>query len=571
LYHIRVANLLKLPWRDILLVGALTLFDLSIHPLTGGPDRLVHDPAVYRLSDPNYLSGDWYTGMAVKSGIYTFYAKLANAWHFLGIPEELWRIILYLCSLALLYYAIIRIARFFHKSILVIPIVALLHVFLLTGNNQPIWLYGPFIHIDGGLAPRTIGMALSFLSLFYLARGSLFASSALLGLATLFHVSNSFIVFTLFLASWIIQAWVTGKDSIRQRLLDLGRKAGLALGIYLLAGGWFALYVASLGGSVPADFPPEKFIWTWTYFRAPYLALPIFGKYWWVRLFAHVLAIVVGWILLRKRVEPATRRGLGIAALVGLGSVVYFFLFYLFAFVWPWVPGFQFYSIRVVYLAYFAAYLFIGLSLVILGREVVTKFLKALGISAKRYATVTLFVAIAVFMALLGVKLAGSFRKPTTENLHTSWQRFAGSLTLSPSSIPQKRPISTPAPTTALYLLSTLEPFLGPPDWNHTPYLPKIVSFKSFGFTKEGLVEWFERMNDVTGGEIQKIYETQKESGKFETVNLEWRKFYSQLTPEQVLVLADKYGFKLFMTYRDLSYPFERVAEDADYQLYRLP
>ena len=140
----------KLSWRHALIFIVLLLFEVSIHPLGFGPDRRVHDPAVYRLGDSNYLSGDWYTQMAVDSGVYVFYAKLVNVWHFLPFYEGTWRLLLYVASLVALYCAMIRIARLFSQSSLVIPIVAIFHAIVVV-VAPPIWLYGLFIQIDGGL------------------------------------------------------------------------------------------------------------------------------------------------------------------------------------------------------------------------------------------------------------------------------------------------------------------------------------------------------------------------------------------------------------------------------------
>jgi hypothetical protein len=586
-------HLKKIPWRDVLLVGVLILIDLAIHPLTAGPDRQVHDPAVYRLWDPNYLPGDWYTGMAVKSGIYLFYAKLVNAWHFLGVPEEPWRMILYLACLALLYYALIRIARLFSKSLLVVPVVALLHAFLNTGANQPAWLYGAFLQIDGGLAPRTVGMALSFLSLFFLLRGSTFVWSALLGLATLFHPSNSIIVFTLFLTTWVAQTWMTSKDEVRDRMLEIGRKAALALGVYLLAGGWFAFYAAIQGTKGATDFTPEKFIWTWTYFRARYLALPEISWQWWLRFFAHVMAIFTGWFLLRKNVEAKRLRTLDILGIVGLGSVAYFFLFYLFAFVWHWLPGFRFYSIRVVYLTYFVAYLFISLLIL-----TVAKRSFKLGTYTWRYKAVAVMFAVALLTVVFGPPSGGQWGliRGATQNVHVSWLRLLDSSVVFRSLVPESSRIGPPQHAVLQYLLANPQPLLAPPDWNGSlylkldqektasaqrgphvqdeswsRYLPNIASFKSFGFTEEGLPEWFRRINDVSGGEIQRIYEVQTQDGQFKTVELNWEEIYPMLTNDDVLALSSKYNFRLFLTYRNVFYPFHQVAEDEYFRLYQLP
>lgn len=559
-----ISSLKKFPWRDALLVIFLILMDLSIHPLTAGPDRLVHDPAVYRLLDHNFLPSDWYTAMSVKSGVYTFYAKLIGLGGFFGLPEELWRLLLYLASLSILYYSLVQIGRLFSKNVLVVPVLALLHMMISTGDNQPLWLYGPFAQIDGGFAPRSIGMALSFLALFFLMKikNSIIVPAVLLGLASLIHVSNSFIVFTLFLFSWLGVTLLNLRPLTKQKWLEIGKKSGIGILVYLVTGGWFAFYVAGRG-TMPADFATDKFIWAWVYLRAPYMALPLAGKYWWIRLFAHIAAIMIGWLILRKKITTsAVKRALNIVAIIGLISVFYFFLFYLFAFVWPWLPGFQFYSIRVIYLSYFVAYFFITMSLLIVGRELTTKLSAKINID-KRYTNGIVLIGVAIFLLVFGLKLGESFSKPKIHNLQTSWQRITDNI---------GNRTKPPQNATFQYLLKNPEPFLAPPDFKtSTYYLPNVASFKSFGFTSEGLPQWFERLNDVSGGQIEQTYSSQLKNGRFSPIYPEWNRLYSNLTAEQVKTLSKKYNFRLFLSYRSLKYPFETITEDDDFRLYKLP
>jgi hypothetical protein len=273
----------------------------------------------------------------------------------------------------------------------------------------PIWLYGPFIQVDGGLAPRSIGIALSFLALFYLLKNRSILPWALLGIATLVHVSNSLIIFTLFFAAWLCNEWVLDKRLDRGHLLALGKKAGVAVMIYIIAGGWFALYVASRGIGIETEFSDAKFIWTWIYFRAPYMALPLMPWKAWFLFFLHILAIVVGWYLLRTRAEIQNKKALDLLGYVGTGSVVYFFFFYLFAFAWPWLPGFQFYSIRVVYFAHFVAYIFAAL--------LALSFLKDWTKKQKQF--IFLLLLIAVTGILSSSLFPGkTFLKRVEKNLH---------------------------------------------------------------------------------------------------------------------------------------------------------
>ncbi len=548
-------------WRDAFLILLLVLFDISIHALGAGPDRHIHDPAVYRLWDSAYLSSDWYTTMAVKSGVYIFYAKLVNAWHWIGIHEELWRVFLYVVSLLVLYYALVKIGRYFSRIALVIPIVAVLHMIINTGNNQPIWLYGPFMHVDGGLAPRSIGIALSFLALFFLLDGSLALPAILLGVATLIHVSNSLIVFTLFFLVWLVKRLLSLRSPQKQDWFELIQLVLQGVLLYLLFGGWYALYAAAQGVGAAPDFAVDKFVWAWIYLRAPYMALPLVGKYWWIRLAAHGLAIMVGWALLRPRLAVAAQDGLDRLALLGLGALVYFFVFYLFAFVHPWLPGFQFYSIRVVYFTYFVAYLFISLCFLLVGREIATKVLGWVRLPTRLAIPLTV-LAIIIVLALFGLRLKGTFAAPSLAQLQTSWLWLTQNEN-------QRKPLNYP---TFTYLASHPEPFLAPPNWRTgTIYLPNVASYKSFGFTPEGLPEWFDRMNEVSGGEIERAYVLQQQSGHFRPIEPVWPEWYRDLSSEKITALSQKYNFHLFLTYQDTPYPFETVTEDNDYHLYRLP
>ena len=162
--------------------------------------------------------------------------------------------------------------------------------------------------------------------------------------------------------------------------------------------------------------------------------------------------------------------------------------------------------------------------------------------------------------------------KKVPQHVYLSWQRLLDNSSVFRSTVPEDNRLKPPQLATIQYLLSDPQPFLGPPNLSFSPfYLPQIVSFKSLGFTKEGLPEWYRRINDVSRGELERTYEEQRESGQWRPVEFNWRKIYSKLTEEEVIALASRYNFRLFLTYRDLTYPFEHIVEDEDYHLYELP
>lgn len=91
-----------------------------------------------------------------------------------------------------------------------------------------------------------------------------------------------------------------------------------------------------------------------------------------------------------------------------------------------------------------------------------------------------------------------------------------------------------------------------------------------FGFTPAGLKEWYERMNDVSGSELERSYLAQEEVGRFQPVTLSWGVLYTRLTTEEIITLSKKYRFTLFLALQSSEYPFEVIAEDPDYRLYRI-
>ena len=145
------------------------------------------------------------------------------------------------------------------------------------------------------------------------------------------------------------------------------------------------------------------------------------------------------------------------------------------------------------------------------------------------------------------------------KNLKESWQQA-----LTPGPKP-------PESATAMFLTNHPEPFLAPPDWNGTRmYAPSVASFKTFGFTKEGLEEWYKRMDRISRGELETLYLKQSKKEKYKPVKIDWKKSYESLTTEEIQGLSNDYQFKLFLSYKEKEYPFELVAEDAYYRLYRL-
>lgn len=550
----------------IFLASFFIFLELSVHPITFGPDRWIHDSPVQQINDSQYLLGDWYTKMAVDSGVYGFYSKLVYFSDFLHIDEERWRQTLYIACLALIYFSMVRMSSFFTKNIFVVPIIASLHAFVMI-FYPPYWMYGKFLQVDGGLAPRSIGVAFSFLALFFLLKKARIIPWFILGISTLIHVSNSFIVFTLFFFAWLMCEFVHKTNGFtREFLKEIVRKSFVNFSVYIISGGWFALYVAKIA-SGPISFSDDKFIWSWIYFRAPYMALTEVPDFFWMVFFAHIIGMLIGWFILRGFKEITNKYLVDIFGFIGVGAALYLFVFFFFSIVFPWLPGFQFYSIRIIYFTYFSTYFILALIAVMRFRwgmnllmDLVSRKNK-FSIPQLFYGTFVVFsVTVAGYIVF---SLSQEFVKRGPANLRISSYRFLH--------IEEARPEQT---VVMRYLYDHSQPFLSPvAGWSMpvgSPYLPSVVTVKSFGFTRSGLEEWFERLNDISKGDLERRYQAQKKSGKYKPVIIDWQKVYSQLSVQDVRFLSEKYHFNLFLAYKSTIYPFEVVAEDKDYRLYRI-
>lgn len=556
-------NLRHLPWKQLGILILLMIFELSMHPLGVGPDRRIHDPGVVRFIDPKSSPGDWYTDAAQASGVYPFYGALVSLGPTFSIEEERWRMILYIISLVVLYIALFRIARIFSDNILVVPLVAVFHA---TGYlyDPPAWLYGPFMHIDGGLAPRSIGVALSFLAVAFFLEERKIAPWIVIGIATLIHVSNSMLVFLVLLATTVLEQLVEMYRRCRQMQPRVAVKQGfpftqliIPISVYFLSGGWFILAVASHDVVGPMRLTTEQFIWTWVYFRAPYMALPYISYGSWI-LFSLYLLVLAGamtflfWFLREKRKE-LSRLGL-----ISFFSLMGFVVFYLVTFEVPWLKGFQLYSFRIIYLVYLSMYVSLAIVIVTLPRYLINRF-PFFQTQLSLWKWIYILVIGGTYLFFVNhYKVIDRYEGKAIPNLEKSIEYFKK---------PQMPAAGSPIEK---YLFDhRAVPYLSPPDWNGPPRHASVASFKVFGFTQSSLPIWRDRMDALSRGELSRQYYLQKSQGRFKPVIIDWRETYGKLTAEEVESLRKKWGFRYFVTYIDhQSYPYHVIMMDEKYILY---
>lgn len=557
----------KLPWKGIFLLSILLLFEVSMHPLGIGPDRRIHDPGVARFLDPHSYPGDWYADAVQASGVYPFYGALIGIGDVIGIGEERWRMFLYIACLVVTYSSLLRIARVFTDNILVIPILVVLHAAAYL-YDPPAWLYGPFIHVDGGFAPRSLGVAFSFLAIALALEKKVLAPWIVLGLATLIHVSNSLLIFLLLLFAkaieWIIAIWreESGVHSIKQKIRNFTGRIALAALAYVLSGGWFVLAVAIRDAAAHTNFPAQQFIWIWTYFRAPYMALPEISHSSWLIFFLLIGAGVVSGAFLYFS-KKYFKKPIVFLGSLGGGALLGFGFFYLTSFVYPWLTGFQLYSFRIVYIFYFVAYLFIVVALISFPSFCVEKLSGRFIFLRNKKVFVGMYTLILGSIFIWGIdeyKVLDKYLERAQNNIVKSYRYL-----LNPGFPELESSIQK------FLLEHRSEAYLAPPNWYGPPqYTSHVASFKVFGFTQASLPIWYERMDALSYYELSKTYNKQFVTGKFKTTTIDWKEKYDTLSTKEIEVLQKKYKFRYFITTAKAEYPFTVLIREEDQVLYDL-
>ena len=90
-----------------------------------------------------------------------------------------------------------------------------------------------------------------------------------------------------------------------------------------------------------------------------------------------------------------------------------------------------------------------------------------------------------------------------------------------------------------------------------------VVTFKHAPHSDSGIVQWFERIKDINGGETPR-------SRGFMAIS-ELDQSYSRLQESDVMRLAKKYAATHMLAGLEMKYPFDRLHEIDGWVLYRLP
>jgi hypothetical protein len=532
---LRTAN-----FRLIIFIFFGITLDLIIHPLTHGPDRLIHDPAVnYYLSrSVNY---DWYTSIAVSSQIYLPYSYVIGAGQYLLGCTEKWRAILYIFSLCANYLAIAKISKLLSGGLAVASALIIIHTvfFKVTGNP---WVYGQFLQIDGGLAPRSISNAAGFWALYLFLANRCHRGAILLGLATFIHPSNTLLIYTLFVFSMTLCSLTHRscniKDTIRTTIINTV--------IYIFSGGWFA-FTVYLYTTSSAEISGHFLMWVWLYVRVPYM----------LYVNNHVTAIILPFLMCiiscacyfylklqdTLQFHPHKSKNLQFLFCISALSFLGFFIYEINAYYLYSLTIFKMYSIRLLNYGYLASFLLISLTTRELWVSYIKTWLKKVS-SCKKYLYIPclLIVFIASVLAFNNNKLI--YAKLCSQNSEINVINFIKRKDLS---------------------------FLGPPTFNHSwIYVNQAITFKSFGFTDDSIFEWANRISFSKNCDLKNIYENQLKVGKFKAPNINFDNCYNSLTAGELKKIADRLNVSYALVSDEMTGLGNIVYKDQNYVLYRI-
>jgi hypothetical protein len=515
--------------------------DLIIHPLTHGPDRLIHDPAVNYYLSPS-VNMDWYTSVAVSSHIYLAYSYVIGAGQYLLGCTEKWRAILYVFSLCANYLAIAKISKLLSGGLAVASVLVIIHTAFFQVFGNP-WVYGQFLQIDGGLAPRSISNAAGFWGLYLFLANRYHRGAILLGLATFIHPSNTLLIYTLLIISMTLcslthKSWNI-KDTIRTSIINTI--------IYIFCGGWFA-FAVYLYTSSTAEISGHFLMWVWLYIRAPYMLyvnnrasdiiLPFLtciiscGCYFYLKLLQDTLQF-----------HQHQSKNLQFLFYISILSFLGFFIYQINAYYLYSLTLFKSYSIRLLNYGYLASFLLISFTIKELWVSYIKTCLKTVSLCKKYlYILGLLIVFIGLVIAFNNNKLI--YAKLCSQNSEINVINFIKRKDLS---------------------------FLGPPNFNHSwIYLNQAITFKSFGFTDESIFEWANRISFSKNCDLKNIYENQLKVGKFKTPNINFDNCYNNLTVGELKKIANRLNISYALVYDEMTGLGNVVYKDQNFVLYRI-
>jgi hypothetical protein len=104
--------------------------------------------------------------------------------------------------------------------------------------------------------------------------------------------------------------------------------------------------------------------------------------------------------------------------------------------------------------------------------------------------------------------------------------------------------------------------FLIPPDFIRFRLIaekPIIVDRLVIPFEEKGIIQWLERMNDISGSKINR-YDSDNDNLFIEG--------YKKMDMERLRVLKTKYNFEFLVMEKTHQFPLPLIYSDSDYAIY---
>ncbi|HAX76595.1 MAG TPA: hypothetical protein DCY88_12335 [Cyanobacteria bacterium UBA11372] len=241
-------------------------------------------PLAKQYADPNWIAGDWYLNQPPSYRLLfeTLFGRLIVTWGFLA-TSVVGRLLCY----ALVAGGLVLIGR---KMCLNMPFLMLaIGLFIYTSHRQGIaaseWLLG-------GLEPKTVAYGLVLLAIGLMLAGYYFWMALMLGLATSFHVLVGGWTFVVVLG-WLALRWKTRLQGIRH--------FGSIVLIYLLAS---AFAIKPVLEQLFAPFPGSSVTpsYIYVFLRLPHHLNPLsWHSNWWLKLAAYLLVLAFSVSLLWRQ------------------------------------------------------------------------------------------------------------------------------------------------------------------------------------------------------------------------------------------------------------------------------
>ncbi|GAB4368886.1 MAG: hypothetical protein Kow00121_08340 [Elainellaceae cyanobacterium] len=548
LFSRQMPESLKSAWLKILVIFAFLCFRslLDFNMGGGGWNEIDVLPLARQYADPNWIPNDWYLNQfaSYRFLFQIIFGSMAATWGFLA-TSIIGRLICY----ALVATGLGLLGQKLGLSLPALLAAVALFVMINSGRDFRGSEQGAiaFEWIVGGLEAKALAYGFLLPAIWLLLEGQYHWMALLLGVATSFHV---------LVGGWaflVVLGWLLLN---RDRLASLRQL--LAIGLIYLVGSAFAIIPVIqqfLQPAIDAEIQPS---FIYVFLRLPHHLDPLSWKpEFWIRPIVYLLVLLVCTVLIRRWYKAGSlMRFSAEQQQAAIGLV----LLTLIALV-PFVLGvaiapfdsqgqlLQYYPFR------------LGDVLLPLTTFLMLAYtLEHLPVPNGRR------IAQFIFIAVIGVALllqSVLFQRQVTQLLNFPSPKLEGDVDWQPWTR-MSRWIQNNTPQDAV--------IISPPEEieSFTWFTERatVAKYKMFPQTKANIIEWYERMQDLSGD--TNLWKETSRTNDDDAVDIRDRltNGYNNLTTDQVRALLDKYQADYFLTRSNHRLDLPIAHRNAAYVLY---